>query len=85
MYVLPAASVTPEIVAAPPLHTPAMTTIRLPVVIAEAGVSCRVDPAAVPPGHASGRTAARRSGVTAFDGAESGPAPTEFVADTVNV
>jgi hypothetical protein len=39
VYVLPASSETAEIVAAPALQTPAITTIRLPVVIADAGVS----------------------------------------------
>jgi hypothetical protein len=84
VYVLPAASVTPEIVAAPLLHTLAITTIRLPAVMLEAGVSCRVDPLGLRPDTRwTNRGAA--FGVTALDAAESGPVPTEFVALTVNV
>ena len=84
VYVLPAASATLEIVAALKLHTDAMTTIRLPVVIAEAGVSCMLDPVGVTP-ETFWTNCGEAFGVTALDGAESGPAPTEFVAATVKV
>src|SRR5215203_1478953 len=49
VYVLPAESVTPEMVALPELHTPAMTTRRFPPATADAGVSCKVVPVALRP------------------------------------
>ncbi len=84
VYVLPAASVTPEMVAFPALQTPAMTIIRLPLVMADAGVSWRVEPVAL---RADTRwtNCGEALGVAGLDTAESGPVPTEFVADTVNV
>ena len=70
-------------VAAPPLQTPAMTIIRLPLVIADAGVIRRVDPSRCAQNLWTNCGAA--FGVTEFDAAESGPVPTAFVAETVNV
>ena len=52
--------------------------------IADAGVICRVDPESLSPENLWTNCGAA-FGVTAFDAAESGPVPTEFVADTVNV
>ena len=81
---LPAESVTPEIVAAPALQTPAITTIRLPTVRFEVGVSWRVGPLVERPETRWMKRGAA-FGVTALDATEAGPVPTELVAVTVNV
>ena len=65
VYVLPAESLTPEIVAAGLLHTPAITTSRFPTVVADAGVSWRVEPVMRPDTRCTKRGAAL--GVTAPD------------------
>src|SRR3954447_13103956 len=72
VYVLPAESVTPEIVARPMLHTPAMTTIRLPLVMADAGVSWRVVPVPLRPDTRCTNCGAAL-GVAGLDAAESLP------------
>ena len=54
------------------------------MVIADAGVSWRVDPRALRP-RTRWTNCGEAFGVTELDGAESGPVPTEFVADTVKV
>ena len=50
----------------------------------DAGVSCRLAPVALRPDTRWTKRGAA-FGVTALDAADSGPVPTEFVADTVNV
>ena len=84
VYVVPAESVTAEIVALLALHTPAMTMSRFPLVMADAGVSCRVGPLALRPDTRC-TNCGEALGVAGLDAAESGPVPTEFVADTVKV
>ena len=74
---------TAEIVAELLLQTPAITTIRFPVVMTEAGVSC-IDDATVRPDTRC-TNCGEAFGVTAFEAAESPLVPTELVALTVNV
>ena len=84
VYVLPAVSVTPEIDALPELHTPAITTIRLPLAMFDPGVSWSVAPVVLRPVTRWMKRGAA-FGVTAVDCADSGPVPTALVAETVNV
>jgi hypothetical protein len=61
-----------------------MTMSLLPLVMADAGVSCRVVPVPLRPDTRC-TNCGDALGVDGLVAAESGPVPTEFVADTVNV
>ena len=85
-YWSPAESVTLPAVAPQPLQTPTRTTMRLPTVRVDVGVTDRLvpTPCAVACCTNVGDPLAD-DGVTAFDAAEGGPAPAGLLAVTVNV